>query len=163
MERRQHGICCRSCKGQHELNQTSADPADSPQVIESVQNTRGALRCFTPVRDLLKMIVLYSHCLSSGNLRVCALEAGPKLLIYLSHMLHVQYIYLYLAHLWCKCRQILHTWSIWVFNMEMFHRYYAGLLEGNPPFGESNGKNMLANPRRTVSSANQIVGFPIAK
>lgn len=29
-------------------NQTSADPADSPQVIESVQNTRGAFEMFYP-------------------------------------------------------------------------------------------------------------------
>ena len=72
-------------------------------------------------------------------------------------------MYSIFTYIWLICGVNVGKYSIHGAYGYSTWRCSIGLLEGNPPFGESNGKNMLANPRRTVSSANQIVGFPIAK
>ena len=49
----------------------------------------------------------------------------------ITHTIHVWYIYLHLVDFYGKCREIYHTWIVWVMFFMFTNRFFTQMLHGS--------------------------------
>ena len=69
-------------------------------------------KCFNIDKDVTCFPKSYRN--TSINLSNPKLKGNREINLYITHRIHVWYIYLHLAKIYGKCRQICHTWILWV-------------------------------------------------